>query len=115
MENFTDEIRNEFYEKEVLTIKDLYTKFVELSKSNIQQKSKKHKIRSVVNNLHKRGEIIRFDNGNYKKTDKIGPKLIFQEQLNNLSKEAEWCKITHNIELVSINRTNTMKYSSNAQ
>jgi hypothetical protein len=78
MENFTDEIRNEFYEKEVLTIKDLYTKFVELSKSNIQQKSKKHKIRSVVNNLHKRGEIIRFDNGNYKKTDKI---LKFTEKI----------------------------------
>ena len=82
MENFTDEIRNKFHEKEVLTIKDLYTEFVELSESNIQQKSKKHKIRSVVNNLHKRGEITRFDDGNYKKTEKI---LKFTEKLEKVN------------------------------
>jgi hypothetical protein len=71
MRNFTTTIRNEFLENDVLTVHSLYDEFVDSSASKSEQDYQKHKIRSVVNSLHKREEINRFDDGIYKKTDKI--------------------------------------------
>tara|TARA_B110000467_G_C17821267_1_gene215131 strand:+ start:145 stop:357 length:213 start_codon:yes stop_codon:yes gene_type:complete len=68
MVNFTTIIRNKFLENDTLTVNNLYDEFVDSSASESEQISQKHKVRSVVNALRKREEIVRFDDGTYKKT-----------------------------------------------
>ena len=71
MKNSTAVIREIFLEKNTLTILSLYNKFVDSSQSSKEQDRTKHQIRSVINNLRKKGEVVRISQSKYKKTDNL--------------------------------------------
>ncbi|MSP65095.1 MAG: hypothetical protein EXR16_05670 [Bacteroidetes bacterium] len=62
------EIRKEFLKDSLITVNDLCNQFVDSEKSTNVTKER-HMIRSVLNNLHKRKEIVRVSLGVYKKSD----------------------------------------------
>ena len=68
MLGLTDKIRSEFSNGDAVTVSDLYSKYL-VGIDSEKTFDVKHTIRSVLNNLSKRNEIVRLGQGKYiKKT-----------------------------------------------
>jgi len=65
-------IRREFDKKNVVSLNDLYIILSQNPKIPIKGKKLRHRIRSTLNSLNQQYEIIRIEEGVYKKSDK-GP------------------------------------------
>ncbi len=82
MTNLTMEIRKEFLKNETLTVDKLCKQFVDYEKSTNVEKER-HMIRSVLNNLNKRKEIVRVSLGVYKKSN-IMPSIEEIEKMEKM-------------------------------
>ena len=59
MSSFTDKIRNIFLEQDTVTVFSLYEQFTDSGELKDVIDYQKHQIRSIVNNLRKKEEIVR--------------------------------------------------------
>ena len=64
MLGLTDKIRSEFSNGDAVTVSELYSKYL-VGIDSEKTLDVKHTIRSVLNNLSKRNEIIRLGQGKY--------------------------------------------------
>ena len=64
MNNLTFKVRKLFLNNETVSVSDLYDNFIDYELLDVSKQ--KHKIRSVVNTLVQRNEIIRISSGLYK-------------------------------------------------
>jgi len=71
VDSYTNRIRDFFKEKNTISLDELYKKFVSKSQSQTNIFHEQHKVRSILYSMLLRGEIIRIEEGHYKKTSTI--------------------------------------------
>jgi hypothetical protein len=111
MSSFTDKIRNIFLEQDTVTVFSLYEQFTDSGELKDVIDYQKHQIRSIVNNLRKKEEIVRIDQGTYKKTDKLGTR---GRTVKKIPKEKKVRKVKKKEETIETFEEN-IEYEENTQ